>query len=315
MSIEERVEYYTNNLTYTNIEFRKDKIIDSNKQSLHNKIQGITFENLEKMLTTKKYGISVNLGYVVDLLQHMRKYNENNRLDNSTYIICKFGDNTDLQKIPFFVKSRKIDDKTGILLRLNKNRHWGNIAKVKSLDLPFDKKKGKLVWRGVTTGYNIKENRLLFVEKNINNTNCEIAFNAIVQGKQSLVNSKYVKKKLSLKEQLGYKYIMSLEGNDVASGLKWQLYSNSVVFMRKPRVVSWAMEDMLKPYVHYVPVNDDFNNISEQILWAEKNQDKCKEIIKNANAFIEQFLNEEKEQLIHQLVIDKYFKNVKITLI
>ena len=26
MSIEERVEYYTNNLTYTNIEFRKDKI-------------------------------------------------------------------------------------------------------------------------------------------------------------------------------------------------------------------------------------------------------------------------------------------------
>ncbi len=130
-----------------------------------------------------------------------------------------------------------------------------------------------------------------------------------------MVDSKYLKKTLSLKEQLGYKYIMSLEGNDVASGLKWQLYSNSVVFMRKPRVVSWAMEDMLEPYVHYVPVNDDFNDISEQINWAEKNQDKCKEIIKNANAFIEQFLNEEKEERIHQLVIDKYFKNVNITLI
>ena len=315
MSIKQRVEYYTNNLTCTNIEFRKENILDNNKQSLHNKIQGITFGNLEKMLTFKRYGISVNRGYVVDLLHHLRKYNENNRLDDNTYIICKFGDNTDLEQIPFLVKSRKTHDKTGILLRLNKNRHWGNVGKVKSLDFPFDKKKGKLVWRGVTTGHNIKENRLLFVEKNINNTNCDIGFNTIVQGKQSMVDSKYLKKTLSLKEQLGYKYIMSLEGNDVASGLKWQLYSNSVVFMRKPRVVSWAMEDMLEPYVHYVPVNDDFNDISEQINWAEKNQDKCKEIIKNANAFIEQFLNEDKEERIHQLVIDKYFKNVNITLI
>jgi len=44
-----------------------------------------------------------------------------------------------------------------------------------------------------------------------------------------------------------YKYILSIEGNDVASGLKWQLYSNSVVFMRKPKIVSWAMEDKLIP--------------------------------------------------------------------
>lgn len=51
MSIKQRVEYYTNNLTCTNIEFRKENILDNNKQSLHNKIQGITFGNLEKMLT------------------------------------------------------------------------------------------------------------------------------------------------------------------------------------------------------------------------------------------------------------------------
>ena len=316
ISIEERVRYYTNNLKEKNIKFRKDAIIDNNKQGLHNKLQGFTLEKIKRMMSDKRYGIQGNKPYGNDLLHHLEKYNETHRLDNDKYFICKFGDNTDLHdECVFFVKSRKVTDKTSILLRLNRNRHWRPVNSVKSADMPFDKKVGKLVWRGVTTGTTIKENRLLFVEKNINNKNCNVGFNGICQGKKDMVDSKYVKNSLSLKEQLRYKYIMSLEGNDVASGLKWQLYSNSVVFMRKPRFVSWAMEDMLKPYVHYIPVNDDFNNISEQIHWAEQNQDKCKQIIKNANAFIEQFLNEKKEQRIHQLVIDKYFKNVKIELI
>ena len=37
-------------------------------------------------------------------------------------------------------------------------------------------------------------------------------------------------------------------------GLKWQLASNSVVFMARPSVVSFLMEDELVPYVHYIPV-------------------------------------------------------------
>ena len=61
-------------------------------------------------------------------------------------------------------------------------------------------------------------------------------------------------------KELKYKYLLSLEGNDVSSSLKWMLYSNSVVFMRNPRIVSWIMEDHLEPYIHYIPLNDDFNN-------------------------------------------------------
>ena len=48
--------------------------------------------------------------------------------------------------------------------------------------------------------------------------------------------------------------IVSVEGNDVASGLVWQLLSSSAVLMPPPMVVSWAMEDLLVPWTHYVPL-------------------------------------------------------------
>jgi len=38
-------------------------------------------------------------------------------------------------------------------------------------------------------------------------------------------------------------------GNDVASGLKWMLASNSVVFMPLPRRETWAMESLLQVYM------------------------------------------------------------------
>ena len=88
-------------------------------------------------------------------------------------------------------------------------------------------------------------------------------------------------------EQLKYKYILSIEGNDVATGLKWQLASNSVVFMAKPTTVSFLMEDLLLPYVHYVPVKDDYSNLVEMVQWAWKNDEKCKWISEQATMYME----------------------------
>ena len=59
---------------------------------------------------------------------------------------------------------------------------------------------------------------------------------------------------LSMEEMLHYKAIVILQGNDVASGLKWALFSNSIVVMPIPTVTSWAMEEWLIPWVHYVPI-------------------------------------------------------------
>ena len=109
-----------------------------------------------------------------------------------------------------------------------------------------------------------------------------------------------------------YKYLISVEGNDVASGLKWMLYSNSVVLMAKPRNFSWIIEDKLIPYFHYIPLKDDFSDLEEKYSWCLNNNDKCEYITKNATNYMEQFLDINKEIEIEREVIRIYNKNIKI---
>lgn len=60
---------------------------------------------------------------------------------------------------------------------------------------------------------------------------------------ESFGEAKHLEKdKINRNELLKYKYLLSIEGNDIASGLKWMLLSNSVVFMARPEHESWAME-------------------------------------------------------------------------
>ena len=75
------------------------------------------------------------------------------------------------------------------------------------------------------------------------------------------------------------------EGNDKDSGINWKLKSNSVVFMPKPKISSWLMEETLLDGIHYIRVNDDFSDLQEKYEWCEKNQDACIEIINNANKY------------------------------
>ena len=83
-----------------------------------------------------------------------------------------------------------------------------------------------------------------------------------------------------------YKVIISLEGNDVASGLKWNLQSESVVVMSPPTRTSWAMEELLQPWVHYIPMLPDGSNVEEMVRWALDNEEQAKRISERATLFI-----------------------------
>jgi hypothetical protein len=101
-----------------------------------------------------------------------------------------------------------------------------------------------------------------------------------------------------------------VEGNDVATGLKWMLASNSVVIMPNPTVESWLMEGLLNPYVHYIPVKDDFSDLDVILEWCKNNDRKCREISQNANKWIQQFMDNEQELKLHNRITEWYKKNV-----
>jgi len=197
-----------------------------------------------------------------------------------------------------------------ILLNLNTPRHWEPVFKVKNYDIPFHEKKNKLIWRGSSTGSRHKH--VVHLQHHIN-TNIDIKFSMLFQkfNADDYILSTY----FSMKELLECKFVMSMEGNDVASDLKWLLYSNSVVFMCKPTKCSWFMEDCLIPYIHYIPIRDDYTDLEEKFEWAMHHLDVCCEIVKNSTEFIQHFMDERDENEITENVIMRYLEKNNITVI
>ena len=205
-------------------------------------------------------------------------------------------------------KTRNIVSKNSVILRcMEYDRHWYNYYN-RPLDINFDKKENKVFWRGTTTGEKHNPaNRFSLIEKWFNkNINIDVGLSFIAQNKHEY--KKYVKGSSSINDFLKYKYLISVEGNDKDSGINWKLNSNSLVFMAKPNVVSWLMEDTLIPDYHYVLLKDDFSDLEEKLNWCNDNQDKCKQIINNANIYMKQFSDIKKEEQIEIDVINKYFE-------
>jgi hypothetical protein len=116
---------------------------------------------------------------------------------------------------------------------------------------------------------------------------------------------------LTIRQQLDYKYIHSIEGNDVATNLKWIMSSNSIVFMTKPTCESWFMEGDLIANHHYVEIQNDWSDLVEKIEYCNNNLEFCTKILDNAQKHVSLFKNPKSEELITMMVLEKYFRNQK----
>lgn len=195
---------------------------------------------------------------------------------------------------PVLIKTRSKDDKQSVLYPIQKERFYPIevFEKMSEADIPFEKKKNAIVWRGTETGFGggrPNYTRLWAIQMfgDSKNRQIDIGLSAVDKrpAKQFEDCEKYVKGPMDWKEQLSYKYLLSLEGNDVATGLKWQLFSNSVVFMPEPEIESWFLETTLVPYVHYVPIFQNLTNLESQIRWADQHPAICKHIATNSTEY------------------------------
>ena len=237
--------------------------------------------------------------YFFDLYQYSRYFNQ--KLKG----LFLFGDITEVPKQPTFVKSRPIGDNNAnsVLLKWNKLRHFMFIKKEQKT---YPEKKNMLVSRGKV--HKTQAHRIKFIEKYFAHPMCNIG-----RVNTNALNPLWKVPRLSIDQQLDYKFILCLEGNDVASNLKWVMSSQSIAVMPKPKYETWFMEGLLVADVHYIVIKDDYSDLEQRLNYYINNQDKALQIIENANAYVQQFRNQENETLISLLTLKKYFEKTNQT--
>ncbi|TPJ06211.1 lipopolysaccharide biosynthesis protein [Mesorhizobium sp. B2-7-3] len=227
--------------------------------------------------------------YYYDLKEFARYF------DPSLLIDLKFGDVIGVPKLPTLVKDRPIraDNGNAVVMKFNKFRHFHM-----PLDtVAFADKRPAVVWRGDLN--NPIRTRFLDVAR-------DLPFCDAGSHKRS-APAKYSKPFLSISQHLRYRYIVSLEGNDVATNLKWIMNSNSLCLMPPPTYETWFGESQLEAGIHYAPLDPDFADLGEKVRYFEAHPAAAERIIAAANAYCRKFSNERDEHAISLLVLYKYF--------
>lgn len=119
------------------------------------------------------------------------------------------------------------------------------------------------------------------------------------------------KNRMGYHDILKHRYLVSVEGNDVATNLKWLLLSKSVVMMPRNRVEMVFLESQLIPYKHYVPLKEDTSDLEQKVLWCESRPDKCESIALAATEYASNYLDLNKIFDTGAVVLDNYFKLLK----
>lgn len=275
----------------------KDSILK--RVNYYNKLQGVTCmqENgsilLEEFkLPKKRKGQYANRTYFFDTYEYTRYF------DGQLRIRTLFGDITDIPSLPSITKSRPIvgENANSVLLNLDKVRHFTFVKDSRK----FAEKKDMLIGRA----YVRQPQRIRFWEMYFNHPMCDLG-----QVNTNYIHrAEWIKPSISIDEHLDYKFILCIEGNDVASNLKWVMSSNSLAVMPRPKYETWFMEGTLKPDYHYVCIKDDYSDLEEKLTYYINHPDKAQEIIDHAHEYVAQFRNSKREELISLLVLDKYFK-------
>lgn len=230
--------------------------------------------------------------YYFDAMEYARYFSQDLRW------ILDAGDKPYVAPEPAIVKNRPIveHNENSVILNLDKNRHFLFVRDNK----PWRDKNNMTIFRGDLGPR--KENRDVFMNRWYGHPMVDAA-----STNRSEQHPEWQREKLTIGDHLDFKFIMSLEGNDVASNLKWIMSSNSIAVTPCLTQETWFMEGTLIPNYHYIEVKPDFSDLEERLTYYIEHPDEAEAIIQHAHDYISQFRDEKREKLISVLVLKKYF--------
>jgi hypothetical protein len=215
------------------------------------------------------------------------------------------------QTLPVFQHHRRKGQSAIIHPLRGYHEHPSSLVPTLKDNISFRDKVAKVVWRGGLRGYHydgtnyqhvdailrdhvgaeaeleIKLRKIARYRLSVNRDNNDIADIAYVVGDSQAYLRQYplivqnAGSTMAPNEQLNYRYILALNGNDWPSNIYWAINSNSVVFVEESE---WEIHggNRLRAWENYVPVTPDADDIRAKFEWCEKHTDECTVISRNA---------------------------------
>jgi len=165
---------------------------------------------------------------------------------------------------------------------------------------PWSERLPIAVWRGATTGtrdltpFNLIHNlryKLCSLGKDLSPL-LDARFTAVVQCRNInntkdvhdiLLNQNLLSPRLSPLYMALHRWIIDIDGNVCSWGLLWKLLSGSCVIRISSKRVQWYYH-RLKPWVHFVPVSADLNDLDTVLAWCKTNNEQCADIAHRGRA-------------------------------
>ncbi len=229
------------------------------------------------------------------------------------------------KKLPMFVMSRSVNSRNCILIpdyeAVNERYQVLNKKDITRYVCPWAFKKNKLIWRGsidqdaldYSTNIMTASNTHLFSRVKL----CELSleFPDVLDAKFTLFKNEdrsvpYLKNFrgdwIDYEEIFSYKYQMQIHGNVSAFSCSgWRFFSNSLVFIPESRWIQWYSGNLI-PYVHYIPVKSNLDDLIEKLLWAQKYDEQARQIATNAREFALEHLTFTAHFVYFYFLFEKY---------
>ena len=197
--------------------------------------------------------------------------------------------------------TREFDDDRLILLPLDDESYVRGVdfsVSSRIQEIPWEDKKPIAFWRGGVSGGTYPTIRTRLVEFMCDYPYSDFKFvptdeSYLRTGPMDMSDKRMFDEDRHIDYQVGFKYILILDGACIASAHQWVFASGCVpILLSHPENNFW-FKKYLKPMVHYVPVKYDMSDLKQTIEWLRDHDDEAKQIAENARQFARQTLSSE----------------------
>lgn len=195
---------------------------------------------------------------------------------------------------PTLTKARCVGDPNGALMPMDAIRHF---RYVDSDPRSWETKRDEIVSRNEVH----RSERIDFMERWFSHPRTNLGQINTQGGKPE-----WQQGRLTINQHLEYKFIACIEGNDVATNLKWVMSSNSLPVMPAPTMESWFQEALLRPGENYVAVASDYSDLLDRMDYYLSHPAEAKDIIENNHQWIRRFTDPKLEHATTLLTLRNY---------